>query len=154
MTTVTQAPITTINDVGRHDGQFVTIQGWLYNKRESGKLIFPIFRDGTGVIQGVVPKNQVSPEVFETLKNLTDESSIVVTGKVRADKRAPGGYELDVSDVRVVQRVPEDDPFPIARKEHGPDFLMKHRHPWLRTPRQAAILGGRPAFTPPARSCF
>src|SRR5215472_16405239 len=73
MTTVTQSPLTTIAGIGRHDGQPVTIQGWLYNKRESGKLIFPIFRDGTGVIQGVVPKNQVSPEVFETLKNLTDE---------------------------------------------------------------------------------
>ena len=78
----------------------MTIHGWLYNKRESGKLIFPIFRDGTGVIQGVVPKNQVTPEVFDTLKNLTDESSVVVAGKVRADKRAPGGYELDVNDVR------------------------------------------------------
>src|SRR5260370_34704603 len=105
MTTVTQAPITTINDVGRHDGQFVTIQGWLYNKRESGKLIFPIFRDGTGVIQGVVPKNQVSPETFETLKNLTDGSSVIVTGKGRADKRAPGGYEPGLTGVSGVARL-------------------------------------------------
>ena len=115
METTTQALITTIAEVGRHDGQAVTIRGWLYNKRESGKLIFPIFRDGTGVIQGVVPKNQVTPEVFDALKNLTDESSVIVTGKVRADKRAPGGYELDVNDVKVVQRVPEDEPFPILR---------------------------------------
>ncbi|HZD93483.1 MAG TPA: OB-fold nucleic acid binding domain-containing protein, partial [Candidatus Sulfotelmatobacter sp.] len=115
METTTQAPVATIAEIGRHDGQTVTIHGWLYNKRESGKLIFPIFRDGTGVIQGVAPKNQVTPEVFDTLKNLTDESSVIVTGKVRADKRAPGGYELDISDVKVVQRVPEDDPFPIAR---------------------------------------
>src|SRR5215813_8415792 len=98
MTTITESPITTIAEVGRHDGQSVTIRGWLYNKRESGKLIFPIFRDGTGTIQGVVPKNQVTPEVFDTLKNLTDESSVIVTGKVRADKRAPGGYELDDVD--------------------------------------------------------
>src|ERR1043166_5748425 len=143
MDTTTQAPITTIAGVGRHDGQAVTIRGWLYNKRESGKLIFPIFRDGTGVIQGVVPKNQVTPEVFDALKGLTDESSVIVTGKVRADKRAPGGYELDVNDVKVLQRVPEDDPFPIAKKEHGIDFLMENRHLWVRTPRQTAILCGR-----------
>src|ERR1041384_1710842 len=99
METTTQALITTIAEVGRHDGQAVTIRGWLYNKRESGKLIFPIFRDGTGVIQGVVPKNQGSPEGIDTLKQLTDETSVIVVGKVRADKRAPGGYELDVSDV-------------------------------------------------------
>ena len=154
MTTATQSPITTIADIGRHEGQSVAIQGWLYNKRESGKLIFPIFRDGTGVIQGVVPKNQVSPEVFETLKNLTDESSLVVTGKVRADKRAPGGYELDVSDVRVIQRVPEDDPFPIARKEHGVDFLMENRHLWVRTPRQGAILRVRAEIIRAARNFF
>src|SRR5258708_18356461 len=149
-----QSPSPTIADSGGHDGQSVTIQGWLYNKRESGKLIFPIFRDGTGVVQGVVPKNQVTPEVFATLKGLTDESSVIVTGKVRADKRAPGGYELDVSDVRVVQRVPEDDPFPIARKEHGPDFLMEHRHLWVRTPRQAAILRVRAEIIRAARNFF
>jgi asparaginyl-tRNA synthetase len=151
-TTTAQAPLTTIAEIGRHDGETVTLHGWLYNKRESGKLIFPIFRDGTGVIQGVVPKNQVTPEVFDTLKNLTDESSVIVTGKVRADKRAPGGYELDVNDVRVIQRVPEDDPFPIARKEHGPDFLMEHRHLWVRTPRQAAILRVRAEIVRAARN--
>ncbi|HET7871432.1 MAG TPA: amino acid--tRNA ligase-related protein, partial [Terriglobales bacterium] len=153
-TTTTQAPVASIAEIGRHDGQAVTIRGWLYNKRESGKLIFPIFRDGTGVIQGVVPKNQVTPEVFDALKNLTDESSVIVTGKVRADKRAPGGYELDVSDVKVVQRVPEDDPFPIARKEHGPDFLMENRHLWVRTPRQAAILRVRAEIIRAARNFF
>jgi asparaginyl-tRNA synthetase len=151
---ITQAPITTIAEVGKHDGQAVTIQGWLYNKRESGKLIFPIFRDGTGVIQGVAPKNQVSPEVFDTLKTLTDESSVTVTGKVRADKRAPGGYELDVSEVKVVQRVPEDEPFPIARKEHGIDFLMENRHLWIRSPRQTAILRVRAEIVRAARNFF
>jgi asparaginyl-tRNA synthetase len=134
------APVTTIREIGKHEGQTVTIRGWLYNLRESGKLLFPQIRDGSGFIQGVVPRNQVPPAVFEALKNLTQESSLVVTGKVRADKRAPGGYELDVSDATVLQRVPEDDPYPIALKEHGIDFLMEHRHLWLRSPRQTAIL--------------
>ena len=78
--------------------------------------------------------------MFDAFKGLTQESALVVTGKVRADQRAPGGYELDVSDVRVVQKVPEDDPYPISLKEHGVDFLMENRHLWVRTPRQAAIL--------------
>jgi asparaginyl-tRNA synthetase len=133
-------PVTTIREIGKHEGQTVTIRGWLYNLRESGKLLFPQIRDGSGFIQGVVPRNQVPPAVFESLKNLTQESSLVVTGKVRADKRAPGGYELDVSDATVIQRVPEDDPYPIALKEHGIDFLMERRHLWLRSPRQTAIL--------------
>ena len=134
------APVTSIAEIGKHTGEAVTIKGWLYNKRESGKLLFPQFRDGSGIIQGVVAKNAVAPEVFDAVKSLTDESSVIVTGKVRADQRAPGGYELDVSGVEVVQRVPEDTPFPVSRKEHGVDFLMEHRHLWLRTPRQAAIL--------------
>src|SRR5512146_1403214 len=135
-----QAPLSRIDEIGKHDGQTVEIRGWLYNLRESGKLLFPQFRDGSGIIQGVVAKNQVAPEVFEALKGLTQESSVIVRGKVRADKRAPGGYELDVSEVQVVQKVPENDPYPISLKEHGVDFLMEHRHLWLRTPRQAAIL--------------
>ncbi len=110
------SPITTIADIGKHDGQTVTIRGWLYNLRESGKLLFPIFRDGTGHIQGVVPKSAVPPEVFEAVKGLTQESSVIVEGKVRADKRAPGGYELDVSNVQVLQRVAESDPYPITPK--------------------------------------
>src|ERR1044072_9260103 len=105
------SPIATIAEIGKHDGQTVTIRGWLYNLRESGKLLFPIFRDGSGQIQGVVPKNAVSPETFDAIKGLTQESSVIVEGKVRADKRAPGGYELDVSNVPVLQRVPADDTF-------------------------------------------
>ncbi len=133
-------PVATIAEIGRHEGQSVTLQGWLYNLRESGKLVFPIFRDGTGSIQGVAHVKSVPPEVFETLKNLTQESSVIVTGKVRADKRAPGGYELDVENVQVVQRVPESDPYPITLKEHGVDFLQERRHLWVRSPRQSAIL--------------
>ena len=148
------SPIASIAEVGKHEGQSVTIRGWLYNLRESGKLLFPIFRDGTGLIQGVVPKSAVPPEVFDAVKGLTQESSVIVEGKVRADKRAPGGYELDVSNVRVVQRVPENDPFPIALKEHGVDFLMEHRHLWIRTPRQAAILRIRAEIITAARDFF
>src|SRR5437660_10187311 len=154
METTTQAPVSTIATIGRHDGQTVTIRGWLYNLRESGKLLFPIFRDGTGVIQGVVPKSQVSPETFDTIKTVGLEVGVIVTGKVRADKRAPGGYELDVSDVRVVEKVPADDPFPISLKEHGPDFLMEHRHLWVRTPRQTAILRIRAEIIRAARNFF
>ena len=147
-------PITTISEIGKHEGQSVTIRGWLYNLRESGKLLFPIFRDGSGTIQGVVPKNAVPPEVFDAVKSLTQESSVIVEGKVRADKRAPGGYELDVSNVQVLQRVPENEPFPISLKEHGVDFLMDHRHLWIRTPRQAAILRVRAEIIKAARDFF
>jgi asparaginyl-tRNA synthetase len=147
-------PTTTIAEIGKHEGQTVTLRGWLYNLRESGKLLFPIFRDGSGTIQGVVPKSAVPPEVFEAVKGLTQESSVIVEGKVRADKRAPGGYELDVSNVQVVQRVGENDPFPISLKEHGVDFLMEHRHLWVRTPRQAAILRVRAEIIKAARDFF
>src|SRR5437867_11422298 len=147
-------PVTTIAAIGEHDGQPVTIRGWLYNLRESGKLLFPIFRDGSGTIQGVVPKNAVAPEVFEAVKGLTQESSVIVEGKVRADKRARGGYELDVSNLQVLQRVPDDQPFPISLKEHGVDFLMDHRHLWIRTPRQAAILRVRAEIIKACRDFF
>jgi len=146
--------ITTIAEIGKHDGQTVTVRGWLYNLRESGKLLFPQFRDGSGVIQGVVPKNAVTPEVFDAIKTLTQESSVIVEGKVRADKRAPGGYELDVTNVQVVQRVPESDPYPITPKEHGTDFLMEHRHLWVRSQRQAAILRVRAEIIKATRDFF
>jgi asparaginyl-tRNA synthetase len=107
--------------------------------RESGKLLFPIFRDGTGIIQGVCALKE-NPEAFAALKGLTQESSVIVTGKIRAEQRAPGGYEMGVSSIHVVQRVAESTPFPIQLKEHGVDFLLDHRHLWMRTPRQAAIL--------------
>jgi asparaginyl-tRNA synthetase len=131
--------VITIDQAGKYDGQEVTIRGWLYNLRESGKLVFPIFRDGTGIIQGVCALKE-NPEAFAALKGLTQESSVIVTGKIRAEQRAPGGYEMGVSKVHVVQKVPEDTPFPIQLKEHGVDFLLDHRHLWMRTPRQAAIL--------------
>ncbi|HEY4766309.1 MAG TPA: asparagine--tRNA ligase [Candidatus Sulfotelmatobacter sp.] len=148
------SPVTTIAEIGKHEGQSVTIRGWLYNLRESGKLLFPQFRDGSGVIQGVVPKNAVSPQVFDAIKTLTQESSVIVEGKVRADKRAHGGYELDVANVRVIQRVPESSPYPITPKEHGTDFLMEHRHLWVRSQRQAAILRVRAEIIKAARDFF
>ncbi len=148
------SPVTTIAEIGKHEGQTVTIRGWLYNLRESGKLLFPQFRDGSGIIQGVVPKNAVPPEVFDAIKTLTQESSVIVEGKVRADKRAHGGYELDVAHVQVVQRVPESSPYPITPKEHGTDFLMEHRHLWVRSQRQAAILRVRAEIIKAARDFF
>jgi len=148
------SPVTTIAEIGKHEGQAVTIRGWLYNLRESGKLLFPQFRDGSGIIQGVVPKNAVPPEVFDAIKTLTQESSVIVEGKVRADKRAHGGYELDVANVQVVQRVPESSPYPITPKEHGTDFLMEHRHLWVRSQRQAAILRVRAEIIKAARDFF
>jgi asparaginyl-tRNA synthetase len=152
--TTTSAPIATISSLSRHEGQTITLRGWLYNLRASGKLLFPIFRDGTGTIQGIVPKAAVSEEVFNTLKELTLESSLTVTGKVRADSRAPSGFELDVESIEVLQRVPEDTPFPITLKEHGVDFLMEHRHLWLRTPRQSAILRVRATIMRAASEYF
>ncbi len=148
------SPTTTIAEIGKHDGQSVTLRGWLYNLRESGKLLFPQFRDGSGVIQGVVPKNAVAPEVFDAIKTLTQESSVIVEGKVRADKRAPGGYELDVQNVEIVQRVPESDPYPITPKEHGTEFLMEHRHLWVRSQRQASILRVRAEIVKAVRDFF
>ncbi|MGD0796411.1 MAG: asparagine--tRNA ligase [Acidobacteriaceae bacterium] len=150
----TNPPIATIASLAAHVGHTVTLCGWLYNMRESGKLLFPIFRDGTGTIQGIVPKAAVPPEVFDRVKSLTQESSVIVTGTVRADARAPSGFELDVADVQIVHLVPEATPFPITPKEHGVDFLMEHRHLWMRTPRQAAILRIRATIMRAAQEYF
>ena len=131
--------VVSIEKVSEHAGREVTLQGWLYNLRESGKLLFPIFRDGTGVIQGVVSQKE-QPEAFAALKGLPQESSVVVIGQIRPEPRAPGGFEIGVTSVEVVQRVPEAEPYPIQLKEHGVDFLLDRRHLWIRTPRQASIL--------------
>jgi len=133
------ASVITIEQAGQHDAQQVTLRGWLYNVRESGKLLFPIFRDGTGIIQGVCSQKE-HPQAFEALRGLTQESSVIVTGIIRSEKRAPGGYEIGVTKVEIVQKVPESDPYPIQLKEHGVDFLLDRRHLWIRSPRQAAIL--------------
>jgi asparaginyl-tRNA synthetase len=134
------SPRITIDKAGEHAGEVVEIAGWLYNIRKSGKIVFPLLRDGTGIIQCVAVKANLPEELFETLKNLTQESSLIVTGKLRAEPRASGGYELDVEAAQIVQRVPESDPYPITPKDHGTDFLMDHRHLWLRSKRQHAII--------------
>ena len=131
--------IVSIEHVGTHEGTEVTLRGWLYNLRESGKLLFPIFRDGTGLLQGVVSQKE-QPEAFAALRGLTQESSVEVTGRIRREPRAPGGYEIGVSAINVMQRVSESEPYPIQLKEHGVDFLLDRRHLWVRTPRQASIL--------------
>ncbi len=130
----------TIEQAAQHVGETVVIPGWLYNLRLSGKIAFPILRDGTGILQCVAVKSQLPALLFDSIKELTQESSIVVTGKLRAEPRASGGYELDVENLEILQRVPESDPYPITPKEHGIDFLMDHRHLWLRSRRQHAIL--------------
>ena len=152
--TNTSAPIANISSLAAHEGEAVTLRGWLYNIRSSGKLLFPSFRDGTGTIQGIVPKAAVSTEVFDRIKSLTQESSVVVTGRVRADSRAPSGFELDVDNVEIVHLVPTDTPYPITPKEHGTDFLMEHRHLWVRTPRQSAILRIRATIMRAAQEYF
>src|SRR6201990_1527658 len=141
----------TLAPLKQHEGQTVVLHGWLYNMRASGKLLFPIFRDGSGTVQGILPKAAVTPEGWETTKHMTQEASVIVTGRVRADQRAPGGYELDVENVEVVQRVPEEQPYPITPKEHGVDFLMEHRHLWTRSPPQSAILRMRAEIIKAAR---
>jgi len=133
----------TIGDASKHVGETVSIPGWLYNLRKSGKIVFPLLRDGTGLMQCVAVKSALPEAVFDTIKDLTQESSVVFTGKIRADQRAPGGFEMDVESVEVLQHIPESDPYPITPKDHGIDFLMDHRHLWLRSQRQHAILGVR-----------
>jgi len=130
----------TIAEAGKHAGESVEIAGWLYNLRRSGKICFPQVRDGTGILQCVAVKSALPEETFEALKNLTQESSLIVRGKLRAEARAPGGYELDVESAEIVQRVSEAEPYPITPKDHGIDFLMDHRHLWLRSRRQHAAL--------------
>ena len=125
-----------IEDLKEHEGEDVEVRGWLYNSRFSGKLVFLIVRDGTGFAQGVVSLKDVGEEVFERAKKATLESTIVVRGTVRADKRAPGGYEILVRDVEILH-LTED--YPIGPKEHGVGFLMAHRHLWLRSKKQWAI---------------
>ncbi len=134
---LTEGSLTTISQLSRHVGEEVVLRGWLYNSRSSGKILFPQLRDGTGVVQCVVMKNAVAPELWESLKNLGQESALSIRGSVRADARAPGGYEIDVVNAEILQEVHN---YPITPKEHGTEFLMDQRHLWLRSRRQHAIL--------------
>src|SRR5580704_5464259 len=144
----------TIADASRHVGETVEIPGWLYNLRKSGKIVFPILRDGTGLIQYVALKSALPEDVFEELKHLTQESSLIVRGAIRAEARAPGGYEMDVEGVTIIQKVSESDPYPITPKDHGVDFLMDHRHLWPRSQRQHAITRVRHTVIKAVRDYF
>lgn len=126
-----------VADVFKHVGKEVQIYGWLYNKRSSGKLWFLLIRDGTGIIQAVVFKGDVDDEIFQRCEEVTQESSVMVAGKITEDKRAPGGYELQIQDFQIFQTAND---YPITPKEHGTTFLMDNRHLWLRSSKQHAIL--------------
>ena len=126
-----------IEDLSKHIGEEVTISGWLYNKRSSGKIRFLIVRDGTGILQGVLVKANLPEEIFNRFDELTQESSFSMTGVVRKEDRAPGGFEMEVKDVKIISVAHE---YPITPKEHGVEFLMDRRHLWLRSARQHAIL--------------
>ncbi len=140
-----------IEDVAAHEGREITLKGWLNGRRSSGKIHFLQLRDGSGFIQGVMSKAAVGEEVFKQADHLSQESAVMVRGTVRADSRAPGGYEIDVAGLEVVS--PAQD-FPITPKEHGVDFLMDRRHLWIRTARQQAILRVRHEVIDAVRDYF
>jgi asparaginyl-tRNA synthetase len=142
---------TYIRDIGRRTGEVATIRGWLHNRRSSGKIHFLIVRDGTGIVQAVMSKAAVGDAVFALADHLGQESAIVVEGPVRADPRAPGGYEIDVQRFEVVSEAAD---YPITPKEHGVDYLMDRRHLWIRSPRQAAILRVRHEIIDAVRDFF
>ncbi len=140
-----------IQDIAKHDGQTVTLKGWLYNKRSSGKLHFLQLRDGTGVIQCVVFKGDVDEAMFDTAGRLSQESSITLTGVVKEDKRSPIGFEIGVNEITLISEAKE---YPITPKEHGVAFLMDHRHLWLRSSRQNAIMRIRHEIIAAVRDYF
>ena len=144
-------PVARINEIARYEGQDVELHGWLYNKRSSGKLHFLQVRDGTGVIQAVMFKGDVDPELFTRADHLGQETSIKVRGTVRADKRSPLGFELGVKGLEVVHEAKD---YPITPKEHGVNYLMEHRHLWMRSPRQAVILRVRHTVEKAIRDYF
>jgi len=140
-----------IEDLAEHVEKTVTIKGWLYNRRSSGKLHFLQIRDGTGVVQAVMFKGDFDDEAFKSCDNLPQESSLMVSGPVKADERAPGGYELSVKEIEVVQRA---EPYPITPKEHSTAFLMENRHLWLRSQKQHAVLRVRGRIIKAIRDFF
>jgi asparaginyl-tRNA synthetase len=140
-----------IQDIARHAGEAVTLKGWLHNRRSSGKIHFLTLRDGTGFIQCVMSKQAVGEEAFKHADHLSQESAIVVHGTARADTRAPGGYEIDVTALDVISGSSD---YPITPKEHGVDYLMDRRHLWIRAPRQQAILRVRHEVVNAVRDFF
>ncbi len=140
-----------IEDIGRHEGEEVTIKGWLHNRRSSGKIHFLILRDGSGFIQAVMSKAAVGDEMFKAADHLSQETSVVVTGTARADTRAPSGYEIDVKTLEIVGASHD---YPITPKEHGVDYLLDRRHLWIRSERQQAILRVRHEIINAVRDFF
>jgi len=144
-------PTTTIKQLSKFVGQSVTLQGWVYNTRSSGKVKFLLLRDGSGIIQGILFKGNTPAQAMEAFDKLTQETSLTVTGKVREEKRAAGGYELDVESITIHHIAQE---YPLGPKEHGTDFLLSNRHLWLRSKRPHAILTVRDAFIRAVREFF
>jgi asparaginyl-tRNA synthetase len=140
-----------IEDISQYKGQKVEIRGWVYNKRSGGKIRFLLIRDGTGIVQGTVVSPKEDNPLFQQFDSLTQESSVVVRGKVREEKRAPGGYELDVEEIEIIQLAKD---YPITPKSHGIPFLMEHRHLWLRSQKQNAILQVRTELIKAIRDFF
>ena len=140
-----------IENISDFEGQQVTLRGWLHKRRSSGKIHFLTVRDGTGFIQAVMSKSVVGEEAFHLADHLGQETSLTVKGTVRADKRAPGGYEIDVTHLSVIG---ESTGYPITNKEHGVDYLLDRRHLWIRSPRQQAILRIRHAVVDAVRDFF
>jgi asparaginyl-tRNA synthetase len=136
-TSMSLLPTATIATIAHHADQTVTLAGWVYNKTGKGKLVFIQLRDGSGTIQCVVFKKNVSEAVFAAAQQVTQEAACRITGSVRADERAPGGYEIDVQDIEIIHLTQD---YPISPKEHGVEFLMEHRHLWVRSARQHALL--------------
>jgi asparaginyl-tRNA synthetase len=148
---MSEQPVVSIEQIAGFEGQDIVIKGWIRNRRSSGKLSFLTVRDGTGDLQAILSKGEVGEDQFSLCGQLTQESSVVLTGKPRKDTRAPGGFELDVSRIHVIQIA---EPFPIQPKEHGVGFLMEYRHLWLRSRRQHAILRIRHEIIRTCRNFF
>ena len=142
----------TINKLSEYEGKAVELRGWVYNIRSIGKIWFIIFRDGTGLLQGVVVKGEATDESFALEQELHQEDSVIITGTVRKESRSVGGYELGIKEIKVVNHVTEE--FPISHKEHGADFLMSNRHLWLRSKRQNAIMRVRHQIVKAIRDFF
>lgn len=141
----------TIENLSTVEGKEVTLRGWVYKQRSKGSIVFIDLRDGTGVCQCIASKNDLSEEIFESAKSLTQESSLTIKGKVKKEDRAPGGYELQVTDLNIIQLAKD---YPITKKEHGPDFLTEHRHLWLRSSKQHAIMRVRASVVKAIRDFF
>ena len=140
-----------IEDVGKHVGKEVTLKGWVYNTRSGGKIKFLLLRDGTGLIQCILFKGETDEKYFDVFEKLTQESSVIVKGVPREEKRSPGGYELGLKSLEIIH-ISQD--YPITPKEHGPAFLMNNRHLWIRSRRQHAVLRVRAEIIRQSRNYF